>query len=167
MPRRVAVLALAIQVCLLVGCNAGGTSPVLAQSSYSDASLSGTYALSFNSTGGSDLLAPDGSSPTYGASGTLQFNGAGNVTGGTITALYGTGSCVVSLTGTYSIQSNGLGTITVTPVVTSGGCSVSSSWRADLAAALQGESPQFRVEPRDSRIGSKAIDSRLEPLPYS
>jgi hypothetical protein len=143
MPRCVVVLALALQVCLLVGCNGGGTRSVLAQSSYSDASLSGTYAISFNSTGGSDLLAPDGSSPSYGAVGTLQFNGTGNVSGGTITAHYGTSTCVVSLTGTYSIQSTGLGTITVTPVVTSGGCSVSASWRADLAVAQQGVSFNF------------------------
>jgi len=63
MPRPVVVLALAVQVCLLVGCHSGGTSSVLAQSSYSDASLSGTYAISFNSTGGSDLLALTGHHP--------------------------------------------------------------------------------------------------------
>jgi hypothetical protein len=115
---------------------------VLAQSAYSAASLSGNYAISFNSSGGSDLLAPDGSASPYGAVGTLQFSGTGNVSG-TIKAHYGTGSCAVSLAGIYSIQSTGLGTITVTPVVSSGGCSVSASWRADLAAAQQGESFNF------------------------
>jgi hypothetical protein len=143
MPRRLVVVVLAAQVCLLAGCNGGGTSSVFAQSTYSAASLSGTYAISFNSTGGPDLMAPDGSAPTYGAVGTLQFNGTGKVTGGEVTTLYGNSSCAISLTGTYTIQSTGLGTIATTPVVTSGGCSVSPSWRASLAAAQQGQSFNF------------------------
>ena len=142
MRRYIVVLALAAQFCVIIGCNGVGANVVLAQSAYSAASLSGNYAISFNSSGGSDLLAPDGSASRYGAVGTLQFNGTGNVSG-KINAHYGTGSCAVSLTGTYNIQSTGLGTITVTPVVSSGGCSVSAFWRADLATAQQGESFNF------------------------
>jgi hypothetical protein len=56
MPRPLVVLALATQVSLLAGCNGSLTNSVFAQSSYSTASLSGTYAISFNSTGGPDLL---------------------------------------------------------------------------------------------------------------
>jgi hypothetical protein len=127
---------------------------VLAQSSYSAASLSGTYAISYNSTGGNDLLAADGSSPAYGAVGTLQLDGAGKVSSGTITARYGTIACVVSLTGTYTIQSTGVGTISLTPVVTSGGCSVSASWGAFLAVAQQGQS--FNFASNDGAAGSAA-----------
>ena len=151
MPRYAVVLALAILICLLIGCDAGGTSPVLAQTSYSNASLNGTYSISF-STGGRDLIAPGGAEPTYGAVGTLQFNGDGTVSGGTITAYSGTSSCVVSLSGTYDIKSTGLGTITVTPVVTSGGCSVSASWRAVLAVGQQGVS--FNFASNDGTAGS-------------
>jgi hypothetical protein len=152
MPRLLVVLALASQFCLLAGCNGGVTNSVFAQSSYSAASLSGTYAISFNSTGGPDFIAPDGSSPTYGAVGTLQFDGTGKVSGGEVTTLYGSSSCAISLTGTYTIQSTGLGTIATTPVVTSGGCSVSPSWKAALAAAQQGQS--FNFASNDGTAGS-------------
>jgi hypothetical protein len=142
MPRYIVLLALAAQLCVITGCNGVGTTAVLAQSAYSAASLNGNYAISFNSSGGSDLVASDGSLPPFGAVGTLQFDGTGKVSGA-VTAHYGTSSCAVSLTGTYTVQSTGLGTITVTPAVSSGGCSVSADWRADLAAAQQGASFNF------------------------
>jgi hypothetical protein len=142
MRRYIVVFALAAQFCVIIGCNGVGANVVLAQSAYSAASLNGNYAISFNSSGGAELLAPDGSLPPFGAVGTLQFDGTGKVSG-TVTAHYGTSSCAVSLTGTYTVQSTGLGTITVAPVVSSGGCSVSATWRADLAAAQQGASFNF------------------------
>jgi hypothetical protein len=142
MPRYVVLLAVAAQFCAIMGCNGVDAKAVLAQSAYSATSLNGNYAISFNSSGGSDLLAPDVSPSPYGAVGTLQFDGIGKVSG-TVNAHYGIGSCVVSLAGTYSVQNTGLGTITVTPVVSSGGCSVSPAWRADLAAAQQGTSFNF------------------------
>jgi hypothetical protein len=140
MSKRVALLAVVGLDCFLTSCSIG---PVSAQSSYSNASLSGTYAISFNSTGGSVLLAPDGSSPTFGAVGTLQFDGTGKVNGGEITTFYGTSSCSISLTGTYNIGSAGLGTIRTIPVVTSGGCSVPATWRADFVVGQQGQSFNF------------------------
>jgi hypothetical protein len=49
----------------------------VAQSAYSAASLNGNYAVSFNSSGGAELLAPDGSLPPFDALGILQFDGTG------------------------------------------------------------------------------------------
>ena len=73
MPRYIVLLALAAQLCVITGCNGVGTTAVLAQSAYSAASLNGSYATSFNSSVGAELLAPDGSLPLFGAVGTLQF----------------------------------------------------------------------------------------------
>jgi hypothetical protein len=153
MSRSEVALALATLVCLLTGCSGGA--PVMAQSSYSNASLSGTYGFSFNSTGGADLTNPNGSQSPYGAVGTLQFNGSGNVSAGTITAYTASGSCAISLTGNYSIENTGLGQITVAPVVTSGGCAVPSSWKAMLTVTQQGGSFSFASSPGTAGSAAK------------
>jgi hypothetical protein len=141
MSRLEVAFALAALLCLITGCSGGGS--VMAQSSYTNASLSGTYGISFASSGGSDLTNSEGEKSAYGAVGTLTFDGVGKVTSGTITTYTNIGPCVVSVTGTYSIQSTGVGTITTTPVVSSGGCTVSPSWSAHLAVTQQGASFNF------------------------
>jgi hypothetical protein len=155
MSRCAVFLALAASGNLLTGC--GSSAPVMAQTAYTSASLDGSYGISFNSTGGgADLVAPNGAESAYGALGNLKFDGAGNVSGGNITVITSTGKCVVSVTGgTYSVQATGLGTISVTPVVTSGGCLVSASWRADLAVAQQGASFNFASNPGTAGSGAK------------
>ena len=97
---------------VLTGCGSGGNSissitnppPVKAQTVYTNASIIGTYAVTASGTV---------------VIGTIKADGNGNITSGTITDVYGTTSsgdtpnCSLSVTGTYSVQSDGSGTATL------------------------------------------------------
>jgi len=88
----------------LAGCGGGPLVPVVSAQSpptYSDASLSGTYAFS---VGGDWVLGQ-----AFNGIGTIVFDGAGGVTGGSLTELVFTlgPSCVGTLAGTYSVSSSG------------------------------------------------------------
>jgi hypothetical protein len=120
------------------GCSSGsstGMQTVQAQTGYSNASLSGTYSMSWW-----NFYATITNSPSYySAVGTMQFNGAGSITGGTITE-YNPGGpypCTYSLTGTYSLQSTALGTATINLSTSTKGCSA-ETWQLALAAGESG-----------------------------
>jgi hypothetical protein len=130
----------------LIACSAGPRStssslipPVLAQTTYSNASLSGTYSVSFVSPFTTSGL------PFYSGIGTVQVNGAGGITGGTLNVYFSgsTTPCVDSVTGTYSIQNTALGTATFNLTSSTKGCATSDTWQLALAAADSGASVQF------------------------
>jgi len=115
------VIALVLSLASLSGCSAssgsnGGSSiipPVQAQSGYSNASLTGTYAFAFGSRADMDVYV-----------GTFNADGNGNITGTLKSKSLTIGQesyCSTSLSGTYSIQSSGAGTMswTLTPSGTS------------------------------------------------
>ena len=93
--------------------------PVSAQTTYSNASLSGTYSISTGippGTGGGTVLIP--------TVGTLQFDGNGNITGGSIQylvpGLAPSQTRQYSIAGTYSVSSSASGTATLTFKFTGG-----------------------------------------------
>lgn len=118
----------------LSGC-AGGSSdqstnssipPVFAQQSYSNSTLSGTYAASFLWD------------QSAGAIGTIQFDGNGNISGGSINlGNGGSGNvCTFTLTGKYSVQSTGLGSATLNGTTTSSSCYSGTSFSTPLSMAI-------------------------------
>ncbi|MEO6829695.1 MAG: hypothetical protein ABI164_07770 [Acidobacteriaceae bacterium] len=136
-----AILVAAISLSLLfaTGCGANalnslGNPPVVsAQQNYSSASLSGTY--SFNEEGFNGVIRHDGS-------GTLQFDGSGNVAG-TITDYYiGSNSCQFTIAGTYSIASSAKGTAALTTTSTDSNC-IGSTGTINLQLGQQGQSFVF------------------------
>ena len=146
----------------LSSCSSGSSSStqtVFAQTAYSNASLDGTYSISFtcqscNFTTGTT---------SYGefAIGTIQMNGAGGITGGTLSASGGNNvnpSCVESVSGTYSLQSTALGTATLSLSSTSSGCNATATLPLSLAAAGQGTSILFQgTTPPDALNSGIAI----------
>jgi hypothetical protein len=136
----------------LNACSAGSASSnqtVSAQTTYSNSSLSGTYSVSlwnFSSN-------VQGLAPYYSAVGTIQLNGSGNITGGTITEHNDQNPpfpCAYNLTGTYSIQSTALGTATLNLTSSTKGCT-SDTWQWAIAAAGDGTAIQIA---RTDQIGS-------------
>lgn len=106
---------------------APGQQPVQAQSGFSSASLTGTYGVSF-------VGAQVGTTGLQGVDdgiGTLQFNGSGSITGGSVTQYTSSGTCQLTLSGTYSVSSTGALTATLnstssTPSVCTGSASAFS-----------------------------------------
>jgi hypothetical protein len=149
----------------LTGCSGSGSGtgsmsiipPVMAQTGYSNASLSGTYSMSWWNFGGQT----DSNNPVYySAIGTLQFNGNGTINGGSITlANPGNSPCVESVTGTYSLDSTALGTATLnlTSTSTAPGCSPTDTWQISLAAGGGGTGIQMMRS-----IGSLASGSAIK-----
>ena len=92
---------------------------IIINGAITNAALSGPYAFSFNGY--------NNGSPVFMA-GSFIADGNGNITSGVLDSNSATGGPqqTVSLTGTYSIQANGVGTMTF--VTTQGGLS-SSRWR--------------------------------------
>jgi len=140
----VATLCLAF----LTSCGSSGGSssvipPVSAQSTYSAASISGTYSIVLNGFGENSA-----------SLGTVKADGGGNFTSGSLTQ-YGntanpTAVCTETFTGTYSIQSNASGTATInlTTTYTSGitpsdVCFQSGTYTYGIQAAQQGASFLF------------------------
>jgi hypothetical protein len=103
--------ALALAACLillpLVSCS--GHNSVQAAGAYSNASLSGTY--SYSQMG----IAANGSF-IFDLIGVLTADGKGSVTGGGVNVYITgtTGACPATLGGTYSINANGSGTMSLT-----------------------------------------------------
>lgn len=120
------------------GANSGtgaSTGIVSAQTAYSNSSVSGTYSMSWW-----NFFANNQGSTYYSAVGTIQFNGDGNITGGTITEYTPNTPypCVNSVTGTYSIQSTAIGTATLNLSSSTKGCPATDTWQLALAAADSG-----------------------------
>ena len=119
------------------------TQPVLAQTVYSNSSLSGTYSVVWSNVGSNS--GPGNLSGYYSGIGTLQLSGTGNVTGGTL-SLYTLGvatPCVYTATGTYSVQSTALGTISLNLSSSTSGCTATTTWQMSLAAADGGAEIQL------------------------
>jgi hypothetical protein len=136
----------AVLLCLLasvIGCSGGSSSQnsgtVYAQSGYSNASLSGTYSVQFVSP-----YSKIGS-PFYDAIGTIVFNGAGAISGGTIDTYFSGNAtpCVYSASGTYALQSTAAGTASVSLATTTPGCAVTATYQLALQAASSGSAVQF------------------------
>lgn len=115
----------------LIACGGGGSGqsfapgppPVQAQSGFSNASLNGTYGISFSGTqvsSGSIQYVGDGI-------GTIQFNGSGSITGGSITNYTSSATCQSTVTsGTYSVSSTGAVTATINGSSSTSGCTSGS-----------------------------------------
>lgn len=134
------ITALTLFTLLLAGC--GGSSsnygstlpPVLAGQSYSNAAVSGTYSV--------NLIAISGNS-AFTDTGTMTFDGNGNITGGKLT-IYGFSTpCPVTVSGTYSINTDASGT--AAPVLTPdpGTCTLAPGLQFKLEAAQAGETVYF------------------------
>lgn len=127
----------------VAGCSSGSSAPttVHAQSGYSAASLSGTYAF--------ELVQPfdKGGGPFSAEIGTIGFDGSGNVNGGSLTIYFAnsTQTCSYTLSGTYTVQTSGAGTaaLTLTPAASQpSGCTVGTGQIA-LEVAASGDTVQF------------------------
>ena len=137
----VAVLAACSLLPFTVGCGgaAGGSlgNPpgVLAQTTYSAGSLSGTYSVEeFGVT----------STEQHDGTGTLTFDGNGKYTG-TVTDYYvGSPACHFTVAGTYTISSNASGTSssTSTPTDPGSGCT-GTTGTFSLQVAQQGQTLVF------------------------
>ncbi len=138
-------LLLALSACsagTAAGTGSGINQPVLAQTTYSSASLSGTYSIEYMCT----YCDTTGTGNSYDAGvGTLQLNGSGAINGGTLNIYnsYATKPCVYSVTGTYSIQSTALGTASLSLSSSTTGCTPTTNWQLALAAADGGAAIQF------------------------
>ena len=124
------------------GCSSGsstGMQTVLAQTGYSNASLSGTYSV--------QMVSPYSNSGVgfYNGIGTIQFNGSGSITTGTLNVYFAghTAPCVYGATGTYSLQSTALGTAALNLSTSTAGCAVTVTYQLSLAAANSGLGIQF------------------------
>ena len=122
--------------------------PVNAQTTYSNASLNGTYSISTGippgtGTGNGSALIP--------TTGTLQFDGNGTITGGSIQypvpGLAPSQTRQYSIAGTYSVTSNASGSATLTFTFTGGNTNQqyvpflpSTPFTFTLQAAQQGAS---------------------------
>lgn len=150
-----ASLLLVFTGCSGSGSGTGSTSiipPVMAQTGYSNASLNGTYSMSWWSFyGGND----PNNGGYYSAVGTIQFDGNGNINGGTITLSNpGNFTCAESVSGTYSLQSTALGSATINFASTTKGCSPSDMWQVSLAAGGNGSGIQMARTNQEIASGS-------------
>jgi hypothetical protein len=144
---RITGLVVTLTLAIIAGCGSGGVSsitnppPVSAQTTYSNASLSGTYSLSLigyaTSQGNfSDFI------------GSFKADGNGNISSGTLTQYgtnnYLTGTCPVTFTGTYSINSDASGTASITASSAgTNGCTVSGPIKFGTEAGQQGVTLHF------------------------
>ncbi len=145
--KKIFLPALSLSLLYLTNCSGGSSnsanSPpttVLAQQAYSNSSLSGTYATT---------MFYDQSAGTIG---TIQFDGNGNISGGTVTSnppVNGTSTCQYSLKGSYSLQSTGVGmaSLTITPSASS--CRSASTIPYTIAAGQQGQSLMMLTSNQD------------------
>lgn len=156
-----AALAATIGLALLTSCgSSGGTSiipPVIAQSGYSNASITGTYSLSlaspFNPAGGDGFAEGIGS---------FVADGAGNITSGTLMEHFaGSEVCSWTFTGTYSLQSNASGTASIIekPTVVSGtsSCGANQTLPFWISAGQQGASFLLGESDGNSLLSGSAI----------
>lgn len=106
--------ALAIGIAVSSG---GGVSTAHAQRSFSTASIRGSYATSYS------VALPNPSGPTQYLSGTgvYQADGVGHLTGQETTNTNGQ-VCSGTMTGTYTVNPDGTGTVSVTFTATTPGC---------------------------------------------
>jgi hypothetical protein len=156
----------------LNACSAGSASSnqtVSAQTTYSNSSLSGTYSVTLVDVYmlQQEVVVPadngNNTAEGYTGVGTIQLNGSGTITGGTLNlyiinpSLYSPNTpvpCPFSVTGTYSVQSTALGTATLNLSSSIPGCVTSETWKLAFAAADSGDAIQFVRTDGDQTSGS-------------
>lgn len=126
------LLSLCVAVATLSGCGSSSGSgsstfnpPPVQAASYSNASVSGTYAVN---------LTDGDANGIYTSMGTFSADGNGNLSSGALTEYTIGGSCTVTFTGTYAIQGDGSGTGTF---LTSPGGATPCSHTGTLQLAVQ------------------------------
>jgi len=130
--------ALALTGCSGAGSSGGGSiisPPPVQAATYSNASITGTYAVNFTQ-------AAFGTTSTSLVTiiGTFVADGNGNITSGALTERAGTAACTESLTGTYTVQSDASGTVSVTTAPSgTNGCTVTGSLHLVTQVAQQGQ----------------------------
>ena len=119
---------------LLPGCGNSSRqlSVVNAQQAYSTSTVNGTYAFTYF---GYNL---DNSGTASAASGTVQFDGNGNIATGALTAQVGAGqTCQYTAKGAYSVQSSGSGSASMMLTSSDPSCAA-SPFPINLTVAQQG-----------------------------
>jgi hypothetical protein len=152
----------------LNACSAGSASSnqtVSAQTTHSNSSLSGTYSVTLiNAYSPQPEVVPGGNNNfDYTGVGTIQLNGSGSITGGTLN-LYIAGAsgnsagapvpCPFAATGTYSVQSTASGTATLNLSSSTAGCVATETWQLAFEAADSGNAIQFVKTGGDVMSGS-------------
>ena len=147
-------------VVLIAGCstNTGRSTsvipPVQAQSTYSIASLTGTYSML--------VAAPENQPNTIGyteALGTFTADGAGNITAGSITERSAI-TCSYTFTGTYTLQSNASGTAVLNVKGAAGNsasCRPNGTLNFVMIAGLQGTQVLFNETDANALLAGVAI----------
>jgi hypothetical protein len=125
----------------LAGCGSGGSAPKFAPpatGSYTNASLSGTYAFSVSGVNQAGFLALAGS---------LQSDGNGNFTSGVEDVNSGTGVFTnVPVTGTYNVSADGRGLATLNSAV--------GTFTIDFVIVSSNRALAVRFDPNSSASGS-------------
>ena len=131
-------LVLSLTTAALTGCGSSSSSsgsiftpPPVQAATYSNASITGTYAVNFTMGDSNGIFT---------SSGTFTADGNGNISSGTLTEYSLGGNCTTTFTGTYTIQSDGSGTASA--ITTPGGaspCTASTTLQLVAQAAQQGQ----------------------------
>lgn len=142
----------------LVACAAlavsGGLGRAHPSTGFSLKSLQGTYAATFQGA--------------FDATGVVSADGAGNITGGTETVNDGTNICVGTLTGTYTVNSDGTGTLTLSFTTTHtnfGACPTSPT--TNSAAFVTVSPDKIEVSGTDTGVlVSGSLTRQVEPFQF-
>ncbi|GEM_PF-6832747 len=134
---------LLVAVCFLLGGFAGGVHQASAAPAFTSKSFKGTFALDVTGSyrSGSQSL-------TMVGTGILSASGDGNLEA-TVTTMDASITCNVTLSGTYSVQSNGSGTgaLTVASSAPSNGiCDKFTGQQASFAFVLIGKHPADKIK---------------------
>ncbi len=112
---------------------------VQAQQAYSNAALNGTYAFTYFGYN----LGNSGNASS--AAGTVQFDGSGNISSGTLNAqVGGSQTCQYTTKGTYSIQGSGSGTATLNLTAADPSCAT-NAFPISMAIAQSGSAFVFTI----------------------
>jgi hypothetical protein len=138
--RAVTALSLLCLLAIILGCGRSGNGTVQAQSSmYSNANVSGTYNLELSGVDSTTGFPLSGS-------GSLLANGSGQFASGSYSITEDGLTCNGSLSGSYSVSSNGSGNATISavpnPASTAIGCA-STMLNLSLAVSASGDTFAF------------------------
>lgn len=137
------VMVATTSLALIASCGSSGSgstsviAPVSAATSYSNASIIGTYSVNLSNGNAETLI------------GSFTADGNGNITSGSLAENTGAGpayNCTLTITGTYSIQNTASGTATITSPGLIGcpnGGNSTSAVTFNIQAGQQGQSILF------------------------
>ena len=137
LPLLVSAAFLAFTGCSGASSSSGGTvfnPPPVQAATYSNASITGTYAVNFTAANTTSIFT---------SIGTFVSDGNGNITAGALSEYAGGVPCTVSFTGTYSLKADASGTavLTTKPSGTTGcAANATGSLQVAIQAAQQGQS---------------------------